>query len=329
MDKKIVFFGTPEFASAQLENIIQSGFEVVAVITAPDKPAGRGKKIQQSSVKQTALKHGIAVLQPEKLKDPVFLEQLAALQADVFVVIAFRMLPEQVWRMPVFGTFNLHASLLPAYRGAAPINRAIMNGEKKTGLTTFFIDDKIDEGQIINNISIAIYEEETAGELHDRMIEIGKPLVINTLNAIFSKSIKPIQQKDVWISTDDIPTAPKIFKQDCIIQWNRPMNEIINHIRGLSPYPAAFTILSNENVEKLELKIFKATSTEEKTNTNPLNLLTDHKSYVKIATEKGFISLLEIQQAGKRPMQISEFLRGTPLYGNWFIFQPSAEAQNQ
>jgi methionyl-tRNA formyltransferase len=329
MNKKIVFFGTPEFASAQLENIIQSGFDVVAVVTAPDKPAGRGKKIQQSAVKQTALNHGIEVLQPEKLKDFAFLKQLADLQADVFVVIAFRMLPEQVWRMPLSSTFNLHASLLPAYRGAAPINRAIMNGEKTTGLTTFFIDEKIDEGQIIDQITIEIGDNETAGELHDRMVEIGKPLVINTLQSIFSKSIVPVQQYALWNSNEIIPTAPKIFKQDCIIQWNRPMNEIINQIRGLSPYPAAFTTLSNENGEKLELKIFKATSIKEKINTNSFNLITDHKTYFKIAMAEGSISFLEVQQAGKRAMHISEFLRGTPMNGNWFIQQPNTALQNQ
>ncbi|MFZ4463252.1 MAG: methionyl-tRNA formyltransferase [Bacteroidales bacterium] len=329
MNKKIVFFGTPEFASAQLENIIQSGFDVVAVVTAPDKPAGRGKKIQQSDVKQTALKHGIEVLQPEKLKDLAFLKQLADLQADVFVVIAFRMLPEQVWQMPLSGTFNLHASLLPAYRGAAPINRAIMNGEKTTGLTTFFIDEKIDEGQIIDQITIEIGDNETAGELHDRMVEIGKPLVINTLQSIFSKSIVPVQQYALWNSNEIIPTAPKIFKQDCIIQWNRPMNEIINQIRGLSPYPAAFTTLSNENGEKLELKIFKAISIEEKINTNSFKLITDHKTYFMIAMDGGCISFLEVQQAGKRAMSISEFLRGTPMNGNWFIQQPNTALQNQ
>jgi methionyl-tRNA formyltransferase len=320
MNKKIVFFGTPEFASAQLENIILNGFEVVAAVTAPDKPSGRGKKIQQSAVKQTAINHGIDVLQPEKLKDPVFLKQLADLQADVFVVIAFRMLPEQVWRMPESGTFNLHASLLPAYRGAAPINRAIMNGEKTTGLTTFFIDEKIDEGQIIDQISIEIGADETAGELHDRMVKIGKPLVIKTLQSIFSESISPVQQFALWNSDQIIPTAPKIFKQDCQIQWNRPLNEIINQIRGLSPYPAAFTTLSDENGEKLELKIFKAVASQEKENNDSFSVITDHKSYIKIVLPEGCISILEVQQSGKRSMPVEDFLRGTPLYGKWTIF---------
>jgi methionyl-tRNA formyltransferase len=310
MNKKIVFFGTPEFASAQLENIVQSGFNVIAAVTAPDKPAGRGKKLQQSAVKQTAMTYGIEVLQPEKLKDPAFLNKLADLKADVFVVIAFRMLPEQVWRMPESGTFNLHASLLPAYRGAAPINRAIMNGEKLTGLTTFFIDEKIDEGQIIDQIRIEIGDDETAGELHDRMVEIGKPLVIRTLQSIFSESTNPVQQFAFWNSDKVIPIAPKIFKQDCQIQWNRPVNEIINQIRGLSPYPAAFSVLINEEGEKLELKIFKAKACSGIENEICYSVTSDHKSYLKVVLPEGCISILEVQQSGKRSMPVNDFLRG-------------------
>ncbi|NOU48104.1 MAG: methionyl-tRNA formyltransferase [Bacteroidales bacterium] len=316
-NKRIIFFGTPEFSSAQLENIFHSGFDVAAVVTVPDKPAGRGKKLQQSDVKITATRLNIPVLQPEKLKDEAFIKELAAFNASVFVVIAFRMLPEIVWRMPKFGTFNLHASMLPQYRGAAPINRAIMNGETQTGLTTFFLNANIDEGSIINQIPIEIGNNETAGELHDRMIELGKPLVINTLNLLFEQSVRPVKQS---IPVGElIKSAPKIFKQDCVINWNRPIIEIFNQVRGLSPYPAAVSTFISSEKQQLGLKIYEASIEAGHPNETIYSVLTDNKKYLKIALPDGYLKLTNVQQPGKRSMDIDEFLRGFQFVGEWYV----------
>jgi methionyl-tRNA formyltransferase len=316
-NKRIIFFGTPEFSSAQLESIFHSGFEVAAVVTVPDKPAGRGKKLQQSEVKITATRLNIPVLQPEKLKDEAFIKELEAFNASVFVVIAFRMLPEIVWCMPKFGTFNLHASMLPQYRGAAPINRAIMNGETLTGLTTFFLNANIDEGSIINQIPIEIGSNETAGELHDRMVELGKPLVINTLNLIFEQSVRPVKQSIP--AGESIKLAPKIFKQDCVINWDRPITEIFNQVRGLSPYPAAVSTLISSDKQQLGLKIYQASIEAVHPKENLYSLVTDNKKYLKIALPDGYLKLIKVQQPGKRSMDIDEFLRGFQFEGEWYV----------
>lgn len=326
-NKRIIFFGTPEFAAEQLKNIIESGFEVVAVVTAPDKPAGRGKKLQQSAVKVMATKYNLPVLQPEKLKDELFIKSIESFHAAVFIVIAFRMLPEIVWRMAELGTFNLHASLLPKYRGAAPINRAIMNGETITGLTTFFIDDKIDEGNIIQQLTMGIGTNETAGELHDRMIEEGKSIVINTLNEIFDKTIHARKQTEFITADLSCKTAPKIFRNDCQIDWKKPIGVIFNQIRGLSPYPAAFsTFISSQN-QRLDLKIFD-TRIEFALHHEPLfSIVTDNKKYLKIALPEGYLQLNKIQQSGKKSLGIVEFLRGFQFSGEWKILEEKLDKQ--
>jgi methionyl-tRNA formyltransferase len=318
-NKRIIFFGTPEFASAQLTNIIQSGFEVAAVVTAPDKPAGRGKKLQQSDVKEVALTFNLPVLQPDKLKDEAFIRTLKTFDADIFVVIAFRMLPEIVWRMPKLGTINLHASLLPHYRGAAPINRAIMNGESVTGLTTFFINANIDEGNIIQQIKIEISENETAGELHDCMVMAGKSLVINTLNEIFAQSFHPEMQSESIPDGAILKTAPKIFKQDCQIDWKKPINAIFNQIRGLSPYPTAFTTFISSSDQQLDLKVFHASIEYCRPNEPLYSLVTDNKRFLKIALPEGYLHLLKVQQPGKKALEISEFLRGYQFTEIWQV----------
>src|ERR1043165_9173853 len=245
---RIVFMGTPEFAVASLDALVNKGYNIVGVITAPDKPAGRGMKLQESAVKKYAVEKGLRILQPEKLKNPQFLDELKSLNADLQVVVAFRMLPEVVWNMPALGTINVHASLLPQYRGAAPINWAIINGEKQTGITTFKLKHEIDTGDILLQETINIGEDETAGELHDRMKEIGAQLLVKTIKGIADGSLKETPQPP-----GDIKHAPKIFTETCHIKWNKSLNSIYNLIRGLSPYPGAFTLLD----EKV-LKIFKA-----------------------------------------------------------------------
>ena len=309
---RLVYFGTPEFAASQLEAIVQAGYEVAAVITMPDKPAGRGKKIQFSDVKKTALEHGLPLLQPEKLKDPDFLRVLESYHADLFVVVAFRMLPAVVWQMPPLGTFNLHASLLPQYRGAAPINHAIINGETETGLTTFFLNEEIDKGEIILQEKLAIRPNETAGELHDEMMHLGNRLVVETIQKIEKGDIQPMTQETLSVG-QVLKDAPKIYKDFCYIRWNRDCQSIYNHIRGLSPYPAAHTKLQHEEGEPIELKVF-ASEIELTHHSHPAGtVLTDGKSYLKIAANDGFIHLTTLQQAGKKAMNVAEFLRGIRL----------------
>lgn len=298
---RIIFLGTPDFAVPSLAKLVENGYNIVAVITAPDKPAGRGLQMQQSPVKKYALTQNIPVLQPEKLKNPEFLEELKSYKADLQIVIAFRMLPEAVWNMPRFGTFNLHASLLPQYRGAAPINRAIMNGEEETGLTTFFLQHEIDTGHILLQEKMHIAEDETAGELHDRMMLTGADLVLKTVQAIENNALSPIPQKE----DEHVKHAPKIFKDDCRIDWNSDINQIHNHIRGLSPYPAAWTTLQGKN-----FKIYKAKKEEASHIYSAGKILTDGKTYMKVAAQGGFIHLLEVQTEGKKRMPVSEFLKG-------------------
>jgi len=301
---KIVFMGTPDFAVASLDALVKAEFDIVAVITAPDKPAGRGQKLNESAVKKYAFEKGIPVLQPEKLKNPEFLETLKSYEADLQVVVAFRMLPEVVWNMPPKGTINLHGSLLPQYRGAAPINHAIINGEQESGVTTFFLTHEIDTGDIILSDSTPIADDETAGELHDKLMIIGANLLVKTVKAIeagnFSEQPQP--QSDV------LKHAPKIFKDDCKIDWNNPAKQVHNLIRGLSPYPTAFTIL-NDKV----LKIFKAEIEDKEPGIAAGGFLTDGKTFLKFATKDGFIKLLDIQYEGKKRMLIEDFLRGMRL----------------
>lgn len=296
--------GTPDFAVASLDALVQANFDVVAVVTAPDKPAGRGQKLNESAVKKYAVEKGIPVLQPEKLKNPEFIEELRSYKADLQVVVAFRMLPEIVWNMPAKGTINLHGSLLPQYRGAAPINHAIINGEKESGVTTFFLKQEIDTGDIILSDSVPIADDETAGELHDKLMVVGANLLVKTLRAIEANNITEQPQPQ----NDDLKHAPKIFKEDCKIDWNSPAQTIHNLIRGLSPYPTAFTMLNEKN-----LKVFKAEIEDKEPGIVAGGFLTDGKTYLKFAAKDGFIKLLDIQYEGKKRMLIEDFLRGMRL----------------
>jgi len=301
---KIVFMGTPDFAVASLNALKNAGFDIVGVVTAPDKPAGRGQKLNESAVKKYAVEHGLKVLQPLKLKDPDFIAELKSLNADLQVVVAFRMLPEVVWNMPPKGTINLHGSLLPQYRGAAPINHAIINGEKESGVTTFFLKQEIDTGDVIFSESTPITEEDTAGTLHDRLMEIGAQLIVKTVKAIANGNYEEIPQP----MNDEIKSAPKIFKDFCQINWEQDNQTVFNHIRGLSPYPTAFTYLNEKT-----LKVFKVEKDNQQPDVEAGNFKTDGKTYLKFATNTGYINLLEVQLEGKKRMQIDEFLRGIRL----------------
>jgi len=300
---RIIFMGTPDFAVASLRALFESGFHVVAVVTAPDKPAGRGLRLMESAVKQYAVKKNIPVLQPEKLKDPQFLEQLKSYQAEIQVVVAFRMLPEIVWKMPSMGTINLHGSLLPQYRGASPINRAIMNGETKTGVTTFKLQQEIDTGNILLLEEIPIGPNETAGELHDRMKEIGAGLVIRTIRGLLDGTL---QEKPQHVTDPlTLKTAPKIFTADCEINWLEPVSKIHNQIRGLSPFPGAFTYFRDKT-----LKIFKAHPEEKDHGLKPGEMETDGRKWLRFSAADGYIYVVEIQLEGKKRLLIADFLRG-------------------
>ncbi|WP_291142037.1 methionyl-tRNA formyltransferase [Flavobacterium sp. UBA7680] len=301
---RIIFMGTPEFAVGILDTIIKNNYEVVGVITAADKPAGRGQKIKYSAVKEYALANNLTLLQPTNLKDESFLAELKALNANLQIVVAFRMLPKVVWEMPSLGTFNLHASLLPNYRGAAPINWAIINGETKTGVTTFFIDDKIDTGAMILNSEIAIEPTENAGQLHDRLMHLGSTTVIDTLKVIENGNVTTTIQED----NNDIKTAYKLNKENCKIDWTKPGDEINNLIRGLSPYPAAWCFLKDKN-EELNIKIYEAKLVAE-VHSYEAGTLISNKKEIKIAIKEGFIQLLSLQLPGKKRMQVAELLNG-------------------
>ncbi len=296
--------GTPEFAVGILDTIIKNNYEVVGVITAADKPAGRGQKIKYSAVKEYALANNLTLLQPTNLKDESFLAELKALNANLQIVVAFRMLPKVVWEMPSLGTFNLHASLLPNYRGAAPINWAIINGETKTGVTTFFIDDKIDTGAMILNSEISIEPEETAGQLHDRLMHLGSTTVIDTLKVIENGNVTTTIQED----NDDIKTAYKLNKENCKIDWTKSGAQINNLIRGLSPYPASWCFLKDQN-EELNIKIYEAKLVSE-SHSYEIGKLISSKKEIKIAIKDGFIQLLSLQFPGKKRMLASELLNG-------------------
>lgn len=304
-NQRIVFMGTPEFAVASLQALVQAGFNVVGVITAPDKPAGRGMKMQESAVKKFALEKGLRILQPLKLKDPQFLEELRSLKADLQVVVAFRMLPEVVWNMPPLGTINVHASLLPQYRGAAPINWAIMNGEKETGVTTFKLQHEIDTGNILLQEKVSIREEETAGSLHDKLKITGAELLVKTVQSLFQGTLQETPQGMIVTNESEIKHAPKIFTETCRINWNKTTDEVYNLIRGLSPYPAAFTYINGKM-----LKIFSATKEKTGTATAPGNWESDQKTYLKFACTDGYINILELQLEGKKRMTTEDFLRG-------------------
>ncbi|WP_199560820.1 methionyl-tRNA formyltransferase [Mucilaginibacter hurinus] len=304
---RIVFMGTPQFAVASLHELMQAGCDIVAVVTAPDKPAGRGQKISESAVKQYGIEKGIKVLQPVKLKDPEFLAELNAIKADLQVVVAFRMLPQVVWSMPPKGTINLHASLLPQYRGAAPINWVLINGEKESGVTTFFLKQEIDTGDILFTEKVTLTGHETAGELHDRLMNKGAGLLVKTVKAIESGRYHEHPQAEI-APESELQHAPKLTKELGSIDWTQPAEKIYNLIRGLSPSPAAYTILNGKN-----LKIYKAEYQETEPAIQPGGFLTDNKTYLKFAAANGFICLTDIQLEGKKRMGIEEFLRGVKL----------------
>lgn len=305
----IVFMGTPNFAVASLEKLLASEHHIAAVITAPDKPAGRGLQPHESEVKKFALKNHLNILQPLKLKDPDFLTTLQSLQADLQVVVAFRMLPEIVWRMPPLGTINLHASLLPQYRGAAPINWAIINGEKETGITTFKLQQEIDTGNIIFQQKIPIALDDNAGILHDKLMIAGADLILKTVNNIAQGNITEIKQ--TLNQTGELKSAPKIFNETCEINWESSCMEVYNQIRGLSPYPTAFTFLNNK-----KLKIYSAATEITDSPVSPGQVFSDNKSYLKFSTTDGYLSLKELQLEGKKKMKITDFLNGFRMHTN-------------
>ena len=304
---RIVFMGTPEFAVTSLDALIKAGSDIVAVVTAPDKPAGRGQKLSEPALKQYAVVNGLKVLQPEKLKDPEFLAELKSLNADLQVVVAFRMLPEVVWAMPAKGTLNLHASLLPQYRGAAPINWVLINGEKESGVTTFFLKHEIDTGDVLFTEKITLTGHESAGELHDRLMYKGAGLLVKTVKAVESGRYHEHPQVQL-LTGEESKHAPKIFKEDCLIDWHQSAASIYNKIRGLSPIPTAYTDLNG----KL-LKIYASELLTEAPSIPPGSFLTDNKTFLKFAAQDGFINLKDVQLEGKKRMTIEDFLRGVTL----------------
>lgn len=311
---RIIYMGTPDFAVEPLKTLVEAGKDVVAVVTMPDKPAGRGHKLQFSPVKEHALKAGIPVLQPENLKSPDFLQELASYNADLQIVVAFRMLPEAVWSMPKYGTFNLHASLLPRYRGAAPINWAVINGDKETGITTFFLKHEIDTGNIILQEKVAIDEEDNAGDVHDKLMYLGADLVLKTLKMIEEDNVITRPQDDAQASP-----APKIFKDTAKLDFDKCAADIRNLVRGMAPYPAAWFNIKLQDGNESMMKIFKVSTEEKNHNYSVGTILTDGKKMLKIACKDGFINLLEVQMAGKKRMAAEDLMRGTNLVGATII----------
>jgi methionyl-tRNA formyltransferase len=306
---RVVFMGTPEFAVAPLGSLIINGYNVVSVVTSPDKPAGRGRTVTKSAVKRFSESNYLPILQPDNLKNPVFIERLKRLNADLFVVVAFRKLPEEVWRIPARGTINLHASLLPQYRGAAPINHVIINGETITGVTTFLIDDKIDNGNILLRQEVPIFPFENAGDLHDKLMKHGARLVIKTIEGIAGNFIKPQVQSDFMMPGEILKPAPKIFPDFCIIDWKNEPQKIHNFIRGLSPYPCARSEFKNEK-RKIAFKIFESQPEFSHQLLQPGQIVSDGISFIKIACSGGFIRILSLQAEGKKRLNTDEFLRG-------------------
>ncbi|MDD7406033.1 MAG: methionyl-tRNA formyltransferase [Bacteroidales bacterium] len=311
---RIVFLGTPEFAVESLDALVSGGYNIVGVVTMPDKIGGRGHKVIESPVKQYAVAHGLKLMQPANLKEPEFVEELRSLNADLQIVIAFRMLPEIVWSMPPMGTFNLHASLLPKYRGAAPINRAVMNGETETGVTTFFLKHEIDTGDIIQQVAVPIEIDDDVETVYDRLMNLGASLVLETVEAILAGTVKPIEQEKLLTTGEEPTPAPKIFKEDCRIDWTKTSWEVYNHIRGLSPYPAAWSAFVDAQGTEYQFKVFK-TSHPEKFQSSPVapGTIEYTKHTIKIACADGFIEILSLQLAGKKRMSSDEFLRGFNL----------------
>ena len=312
---KIVFMGTPDFAVPVLDAILKAGYNVVAVVTVPDKPAGRGKKLRPSPIKEYAIEHGLNLLQPEKLRDEVFVHNLKELKPDLQIVVAFRMLPKVVWTIPAIGTFNLHASLLPQYRGAAPINYAIINGEKETGLTTFFIDDKIDTGSIILQQKLKIDETDDFKSLHDKMMVEGAALVLKTIELIKRGNVQLIDQNEFIKKGEPLKTAPKILKKDCRVDWDKPVTQVYNFIRGLSPWPVAYTNIIDETKKEYYVKVFKVTKHIEGHQNEPGEVETDNKSFIKVYCQDGFVTIEELQKVGKKRMKAVELLRGFSFLG--------------
>jgi len=308
-DLRIVFMGTPDFAVAILDALVNAKFNVVGVITAPDKPAGRGRKVNESAVKKYALEHNLHVLQPTNLKNKDFIKELENLNANLQIVVAFRMLPTIVWKMPKYGTFNLHASLLPNYRGAAPINWAIINGETKTGVTTFFIDEKIDTGSIILQKEVLIGATETVGELHDKLMHLGSKLVVKTARKIEQNSVETFKQPET-----EEKSAPKIFSETCKINWNDSLNSIYNSIRGLNPYPTAWTTLINNN-DEIKVKIYNVKK-EFETHQYKIGALITSKKEIKVAVKNGFLIIESLQLSGKRKMDSKSLLNGFTIHKN-------------
>lgn len=304
--------GTPEFAVASLDILIQNKYNVVGVVTVPDKPAGRGQQLQQSAVKKYALEKGLHVMQPEKLKDENFINELKSLNADLQIVVAFRMLPEVVWNMPPLGTYNLHGSLLPKYRGAAPINWAVINGETESGVTTFKLKHEIDTGNMLFQAKTPITKTTTAGELHDSLMHVGAELILKTVKAIESGNIELKPQDDAQSIH-----APKLFKETCKINWNNPTEKIYNLIRGLSPYPAAYTEFVDKNGQIVGVKIYSSELEETNHSSNHGTVMSDGKAFMKVACSNGYIYIKELQMAGKKRMSIEEFLRGFKMEPNF------------
>lgn len=306
---RVVFMGTPEFAVAPLGSLLMNGYNIVSVVTSPDKPAGRGRSVTKSAVKLFAESNYLPILQPENLKNPVFIERLKRLNPDVFVVVAFRMLPREVWEIPPRGTINLHASLLPQYRGAAPINHVIINGDSMTGVTTFLIDDKIDTGNILLRQEVPVFPFEDAGDLHDKLMKHGARLVIKTLEGLAGNFIKPQNQSDFMMPGEILKPAPKIFPDYCNIEWNNEPMKIHNFIRGLSPYPCARAIFKNEK-RSITCKIFESQPEASIHLLHPGQIVSDGKSFIKIACKRGFLKILSLQVEGKKRLTTEDFLRG-------------------
>lgn len=313
---RIVYMGTPDFAVEPLRCLVEGGYNIVGVITMPDKPAGRGHKLQYSPVKQYALEHNLNLLQPERLKDEAFVETLRALHADLQIVVAFRMLPEVVWAMPRLGTFNLHASLLPQYRGAAPINWAVINGDTETGITTFFLKHEIDTGEVIQQVRVPIADTDNVGIVHDKLMLLGGQLVTETVDAILNGTVKCIPQEEMAV-TGELRPAPKIFKETCRIDWNRPVKSLYDFIRGLSPYPAAWSELVRPDGTSVVVKIFESeklpVSGETMPPVAPGTIRTDGKTYLHVAASDGWLSLKSLQLPGKKRLSVDELLRGYKL----------------
>ena len=311
-DLRIVYMGTPDFAVEALRQLVEGGYSVVGVITMPDKPAGRGHKIQYSPVKQYALEQNLPLLQPEKLKDEAFVQALREWKADLQIVVAFRMLPEVVWSMPRLGTFNLHASLLPQYRGAAPINWAVINGDTETGITTFFLKHEIDTGEVIQQVRVPIADTDNVEIVHDKLMMLGGKLVVETVDAILNGVVKLVPQEEMAI-VGELRPAPKIFKETCRIDWNQPVKKVYDFIRGLSPYPAAWSELVSPEGEVVVVKIFESEKVSEAHQLSAGTIVTDGKKYIKVAVPDGFVSVLSLQLPGKKRLKTDELLRGFRL----------------